>query len=110
MTKGFGPMGQFQEALKRVKKIQEGGAKLQDELEAMNVEGSAGGGLVKVVLTGNQKPTSVTIDEKLLSETKETVEDLLLAAYKDAYERSSEMMKEKVKDLTGGMSIPGLNI
>jgi nucleoid-associated protein EbfC len=110
MTKGFGPMGQFQEALKRVKKIQEGGAKLQDELEAMVVEGSAGGGLVTVTLTGNQKPIKIAIDDKALAEGKEMVEDLVLAAYKDAYEKSTEQMRDRVKDLTGGMSIPGMNI
>ncbi|AGY57434.1 YbaB/EbfC family nucleoid-associated protein [Gloeobacter kilaueensis] len=108
MSKGFGPMGQFQEALKRVKQIQENSAKLQDELAALSVEGVAGGGLVKVVLSGNQAPTAVTIDPQLLSESKEVVEDLLLTAYKDAYNKSTELMQEKVKDLTGGMSIPGL--
>ncbi len=110
MTKGFGPMGQFQDALKRVKKIQEGGAKLQDELAAIAVEGTAGGGLVKVSMSGNQEPTAVSIDPALLLESKEVVEDLLLTAFKDAYTQSTELMKEKVKDLTGGMSLPGLGL
>ena len=110
MTKGFGPMGQFQDALKRVKKIQEGGAKLQDELAAIAVEGTAGGGLVKVSMSGNQEPTGVSIDPALLLESKEVVEDLLLTAFKDAYTQSTELMKEKVKDLTGGMSLPGLGL
>ncbi|MBW4696679.1 MAG: YbaB/EbfC family nucleoid-associated protein [Aphanocapsa lilacina HA4352-LM1] len=106
MSKGFGPMGQFQEALKRVKQIQEGSAKLQDELAALSIEGVAGGGLVKVTLSGNQEPTSVTIDPQLLSESKEVVEDLLLTAYKDAYTKSAETMRAKMQELTGGMEFP----
>lgn len=110
MTKGFGPMGQSQEALKRVKKIQEGGAKLLDDLAAISVEGTAGGGLVKITMTGNQEPQTISIDPQALAEGHEVLEDLVLTALKDAYTRSTEVMQERVKDLTGGINIPGLNL
>jgi DNA-binding protein YbaB len=59
-------------------------------------------------MTGNQEPLSLSIDPEALKEDKEILEDLVLTAFKDAYTRSTDIMRNKMNDLTGGISIPGL--
>jgi len=107
MAKGFGAFAQMQEALKKAKQVQEDATRLQDELAEMVIEGNAGG-LVKVTLSGNQEPLSLSIDPAALKEDKEVLEDLILTAYKDAYTKSTDTMRTKMSDLTGGLSVPGL--
>lgn len=108
MAKGFGQFAQMQEALKRAKQVQQDATRLQDELAEMVVEGSAAGGLIKVTLSGNQEPLSLSIDAEALKEEKEVLEDLVLTAFKDAYTKSTDSMRAKMNELTGGLSVPGL--
>jgi nucleoid-associated protein EbfC len=105
MTKGF---GQLSEALKKAKQVQANAARVQDELAEAVVEGSSGGGLVMVTMSGNQEPLSLIIKPDALKESPEFVEDLVLSAFKDAYNKSADLMKTKMSELTGGLSIPGL--
>jgi nucleoid-associated protein EbfC len=105
MTKGF---GQLSEALKKAKQVQANAARVQDELAEAIVEGSSGGGLVTVTMSGNQEPLSLIIKPDALKESPEFVEDLVLSAFKDAYNKSADLMKTKMSELTGGLSIPGL--
>jgi nucleoid-associated protein EbfC len=105
MTKGF---GQLSEALKKAKQVQANAARVQDELAEAVVEGSSGGGLVTVTMSGNQEPLSLVIKPDALKESPEFVEDLVLSAFKDAYNKSADLMKTKMSELTGGLSIPGL--
>jgi DNA-binding YbaB/EbfC family protein len=105
MTKGF---GQLSEALKKAKQVQANAARVQDELAEAIVEGSSGGGLVTVTMSGNQEPLSLVIKPDALKESPEFVEDLVLSAFKDAYNKSADLMKTKMSELTGGLSIPGL--
>ena len=81
--------------------------KVQEELETMTVEGSAGGGVVKVVMTGKQTVESVEIDPDA-AEDVEMLQDLVTAAVNDALNKSQEMASEKLSVLTGGLDIPGL--
>ncbi|MCE2404218.1 MAG: YbaB/EbfC family nucleoid-associated protein [Dehalococcoidia bacterium] len=81
--------------------------KMQDELETMTVEGSAGGGVVKVIMTGKQTVESVQIDPDA-AEDVEMLQDLVTAAVNDALNKSQEMASEKLSLLTGGLDIPGL--
>ena len=105
---GLGKMKELTEAFKKAQQVQEGAKKLQEELEQMEIEGQAGGGLVKVVLSGNQEPRGVTIAPDALNEGAEVLSDLVTAAMQDAYSKSTETMRQRMEDLTGGLNLPGL--
>ena len=80
---------------------------LQAELEQSEVEGSAGGGLVAVILTAKGELKRVHIDSSLIKpEEKEIVEDLLVAAHGDARRKAEALVQEKMKTLTGGLPLP----
>jgi len=81
--------------------------KIQEELEALTVEGSAGGGAVKVVMTGKQMVESVTIEPEAAEEV-ELLQDMVLAAVNDASSKAQELAAQKMSVVTGGMNIPGL--
>jgi nucleoid-associated protein EbfC len=85
---------------------------LQDELDTIEVEGVAGGGVVAVTLTAKGDMKGVRIDPSLMkAEEKEILEDLLVAAHADAKKKSESVMQEKMKQLTGGLPLPpGLNL
>lgn len=82
--------------------------KVQEELETLTVEGSAGGGVVKVVMTGKQTVESVEIAPEAV-EDLEMLQDLITAAVNDALSKSQALASEKLSVLTGGMNIPGLS-
>ncbi len=93
-----------------IQKIQKEIEKLQDALEDMSVEGSAGGGMVTVTVSGKQKVLSVKIDpEVVTSEDVEMLEDLIVAAMNQALEKSKEMAQEEMQKIAGGMlgNLPG---
>ncbi len=81
--------------------------KIQEELETMTVEGSAGGGVIKVVMTGKQVVESVTIEPEA-AEDVELLQDLVAAAFNDASNKTQELAASKMSAITGGMNIPGL--
>ena len=81
--------------------------KIQEELETLTVEGTAGGGAVKVTMTGKQIVESVTIDPDAAEEV-ELLQDMVLAAVNDAATKAQEMAAQKMAVVTGGMNIPGL--
>ena len=81
--------------------------KVQDELETLTVEGTAGGGAVKVVVTGKQTVQSVEIAPEA-AEDVDLLQDLIAAAVNDALGKANEMASERFSSLTGGIDIPGL--
>lgn len=81
--------------------------KIQEELETLTVEGSAGGGVVKVVMTGKQVVESVTIEPEAVEDV-ELLQDLVAAAVNDASNKTQELAASKMSAITGGMNIPGL--
>lgn len=81
--------------------------KIQEELETLTVEGSAGGGVVKAVVTGKQALESVEIAPEALEDV-EMLQDLVTAAVNDALNKSQEMAQEKLGEVTGGLNLPGL--
>ena len=95
--------GQAKQAQMQLSQIQ----KLQEELESLTVEGSAGGGVVKVVMTGKQQVESVTIDPEAMEDV-ELLQDLIAAAVNDASAKTQETMAQKMGAITGGLNIPGL--
>ncbi len=105
---GLGKMKELTEAFKKAQQVQEGAKQLQEELDQLEVEGVAGGGLVKVFLSGNQEPRRVEISPDALGEGAEVISELVTAAMLDAYSKSTATMRERMEDLTGGLNIPGL--
>ena len=112
MPKGFGfslgKMKELTDAFKKAQQVQEGAKKLQDELEQMEIEGQAAGGLIKVWVSGNQEPLKVEISPDVIEEGAEVLSDLVAAAMKDAYQKSTQTMRDRMEELTSGLSLPGL--
>ena len=81
--------------------------KVQEELETLTVEGSSGGGVVKVVMSGKQVVESVAIDPEAMDDA-ELLQDLVAAAVNDAFTKTQELASEKMGAITGGLKIPGL--
>jgi DNA-binding YbaB/EbfC family protein len=109
---GFGlpNFGQLTEAFRKAQQIQQDAQKLQEDLDAMELEGKSSDGLASVWLTGNQQPLKVRLAPELLSSGQEAVETAVLEALKSAYEISTGTMRERMEDLTGGLdlNLPGL--
>ena len=82
--------------------------KIQEELESLTVEGTAGGGVIKVTMSGKQVIDSVTIDPEA-AEDVELLQDLVAAAVNDALAKAQELAARKMGPLTGGMKIPGFS-
>jgi DNA-binding YbaB/EbfC family protein len=83
----------------------------QKKLEAMEVEGSAGGGMVKVKLSGKNAMIGLSIDPSLMSDDREILEDLVKAAHDDARRKLEDAQNEEMKGLSGGMGIlPGFKM
>ena len=83
--------------------------RVQTELEATQVDGSAGGGVVKAVVTGKQELVSITIDPDAVDPADvDMLQDLIVAAVNDALRGSRELAEEKMAAVTGGLRIPGI--
>ena len=83
--------------------------RIEGELRDAHVDGSAGGGVVKVVVTGKQELVSVTIDPSAVDPADvDMLQDLIVAAINDALRTSRQMAEEKMAAVTGGLRIPGL--
>lgn len=105
---GLGKMRELTNAFQKAQQVQEGAKKLQEELEAMNVEGTNADSSVKVVLSGNQEPRSVEISEAAIAKGAEALSAEVTAALTDAYTKSTEIMRSRMEELTSGLNIPGL--
>ena len=95
--KGFALGGLLQQAQQVQKKIEE----LQGELSNMQMEGQAGGGLVTAVVNGQQELLRIKIDGELLNDDVEMIEDLIVAAVRQAISKSKEESQKKMSQLTG---------
>jgi hypothetical protein len=105
---GLGKMKELTEAFKKAQQIQEGAKQLQEELEQMEIKGQAGEGLVEVVMSGNQEPRGVTIAPGALEKGAEELSTLVAEAMLDAYQKSTDTMRERMETLTGGLNLPGM--
>ncbi|MEM6477079.1 MAG: YbaB/EbfC family nucleoid-associated protein [Pseudomonadota bacterium] len=85
---------------------------MQVKLDSIEVEGAAGGGLVKVRATAKGRILGVTIDDSLMKlEEKQMVEDLVTAAFNDARDKADRVSAEEMKNMQGGMGLPpGFNL
>jgi nucleoid-associated protein EbfC len=100
-------MADFMGLMKQAAQLQSKVQALQAELEQVEVEGTAGGGLLTLRLNGKGDLKGVNVDPSLLKlEEKEILEDLLVAAHADARRKAEAMMQDKMKELTGGLPLP----
>ena len=92
--------------MKQAQLMQENMKKLQESLAQMEIEGQAGSGLVKVVMTGKHEVKRVTIAPSLLSEDKDMLEDLVVTAINDAVRKIEATTQEKMAAATAGLPLP----
>jgi len=101
---GLGNMGNM---MKQAQKMMEQAQKMEQELAALRVEGTAGGGMVKVEATGAGTIEGITIDPQVVDpEDVEMLQDLIVSAIRDATEKAAQIKQERIGQLTGGMGLP----
>ncbi len=98
--------GQLAGLMQQAQKMQENMKRLQDELAQVEVEGQAGAGLVKVVMTCKNQVRRVAIDPSLVGDDRDMLEDLVAAAFNDAVRRAEETTQQKMSQVTAGMPLP----
>jgi DNA-binding YbaB/EbfC family protein len=92
--------------MQQAQKMQENMKRLQDELAQLEVEGQAGAGMVKVVMTCKNQVRRVSIDPSLVGDDRDMLEDLVAAAFNDAVRRAEELTQQKMSSVTAGMPMP----
>jgi len=98
----------MQELMRQAKRMQKQMEKAREEAGSKEVEGTAGGGMVKVVANGRSEVISVTIEKEVVDpEEIEMLQDLIVAATNQALSRANEMMQAELGKMTGGLPIPG---
>jgi nucleoid-associated protein EbfC len=99
-------MNDFTDLMSQAKKMQEKMKETQDALKKIEVEGVAGGGSVNIIMNGDGELKKISIDDKLLKESKEIIEDLIVAAHNDAKSNLKRKTSEEISKVTGGISLP----
>ena len=94
--------------MKQASQMQSKMAEMQAKLDATEVEGESGAGMVRITLTGKSDLKRMTIDPKLLDPAEaEMLEDLIVAAHADAKRKVEAIMADEMKNATGGLELPG---
>lgn len=100
-------MADFLGLMKQAAELKSKMETMQAQLDQIEVEGTSGGGLVSVKLSGKGEMKSVKIDDSLIKPSeKGIVEDLIVAAHADARRKAEALLQEKMKDVTGGLPLP----
>lgn len=107
MFKGLGQMGDMAKMMKAAQEMQQKMAALQEEMHRITVEGESGAGLVRATCTVKGELKALDIDPSIFNaDDKEVVEDLILAAIKDAQAKAGDRAKEEMGKITEGMGLP----
>lgn len=107
MLKGLGQLGDMAKMMSKAKEMQEKMAEVQDNLDRLEVTGEAGAGLVKVTANAKGMVTALDIDPSILvASEKEVVEDLIVAAVKDAQLRGTEAAQAEMRKVAEEMGLP----
>ena len=107
----FGKLGDLGNLMKQAQNMQDRAKKAQEEISAYVAQGEAGGGLVKVTMTGDHLVTKVEIADSVFGDDKEMCEDLLVTALNNANERIREFASDNMKKVTNGIPLPpGMNL
>jgi nucleoid-associated protein EbfC len=97
----------IQSMLKKAQALQAKMSQVQEELKAKEMIGTAGGGKVKVTMNGAQEVTAISIDPDVVKpDEADLLEDLVLAAFRDARAKVTKMVEEEMSRVTGGMGLP----
>ena len=99
-------MTDFSNLLSQAKKMQEKMKETQEALKKIEVEGISGGGAVKVIMNGDGELKKISIDEASFQESKDMVEDLIVAAHNDAKSKLKKKTSEEISKITGGVDLP----
>ena len=100
------PFGNPQKLMKQLQQTQE---RIQREISALSIEAASGGGMVKVVMSGEKRLQSLTIDREVVNrDDVEMLQDLVLAAVNEAVHKVDQAIQDKVGGLASGLKIPGL--
>jgi DNA-binding YbaB/EbfC family protein len=99
-----GDLGQL---MKQAQKMQEEVQKAQEELASLEVTGEAGGGLVRLTMTGKHEVRKINIDDALIGDDREMLEDVLAAAFNDALRKVEKTVADKYSGMTAGLGLPG---
>lgn len=107
MLKGLGGLGDMAKMMSKAQEMQEKMTQMQDDLQNIKVVGESGAGLVKATATAKGVLTSLDIDPSIFDpDEKEVVEDLILAAIKDAQAKAADRAQEEMGKLTEGLGLP----
>ena len=107
MLKGLGGLGDMAKMMKAAQEMQGKMAQMQEDLATMTLTGESGAGLVNATATAKGELTALDIDPSIFnSDDKEVVEDLILAAIKDAQQKAQDKAQEEMGKLTEGLGLP----
>jgi len=105
----FGKIGDLGNIMKQAQQMLEDTKKVEESLAEERIEASSGGGMVKVTVTGKGEIVEVKIDPQVVDpEDVEMLEDLIVSAVREALDQATQLKMDKMKEITGGMGIPGL--
>jgi DNA-binding YbaB/EbfC family protein len=99
-------MTDFTDMLSKAKVMQDKMKEAQEQIRKIEIEGKAGGNLVKVILTGDYELKSIIISDEAKKENQEIINDLIIAAYSNAKENLKKKTTEELLKVTGGLSLP----
>lgn len=107
MLKGLGGLGDMAKMMKQAQEMQGKMEQMQEDLNSMTVVGESGAGLVKATATAKGELTALDIDPSIFNgDEKEVVEDLILAAIKDAQAKAQERSQQEMAKMAEGMGLP----
>ena len=98
--------GEMGKLMQQAQKMQEKMQEAQEEIARLELEGAAGGGMVKVTMNGRHEVLRVSIDDSVIGEDREMLEDLVTAAVNDAVQKVEAETKERFSGMAGGMGLP----
>ena len=99
-------MTDFNDMLSKAKAMQDKMKEAQNQIKKIEVEGEAGGKLVKVILTGEYEIKSIFISDEAKKENQDIINDLIIAAYNNAKENLKKKSAEELSKVTGGLNLP----
>ena len=106
------PKGGMKNIIKKAQELQSQMEKVQEELNLIEIEGQAGGGMITAKVNGHKELITLNIEAEVLQEDKEMIEDLIVAAVNQALQNAGKAAEEKMSSLTGGlvgkMKLPGM--
>jgi DNA-binding YbaB/EbfC family protein len=98
--------GPLANLMQQAQKMQEQLRRTQEELAQLEVEGQAGGGMVRVTMTGQHALKKIRIEQSLMGDDREMLEDLIVAACNDALNKANAVSQQRMSDAAGGMGLP----